>query len=952
MMWWLRRLHRNLFREHSVVLGFAGAHLAILNFLSMFRFTSSSISLVRSSLLVAGSLFLVAKMTAAERGQEVFESRIRPLMVKYCGDCHSDGVTKGDYAFDEYKDYSALLADFRSWDHLRQQVATHVMPPEKKEKPSLAERDEIVSWIEDTIFWSDPARPDPGHVTRRRLNRAEYNNTVRDLLFVDSRPADQFPPDDSGYGFDNIGDVLSLSPILMEKYLRAAGEISAAAMTVKAADKVNLNLKADSFWNHKGQSSEDAGVRWFFSDATAASKFSVPVRGTYDLTVNVSANQAGAEAARVALSVSEGSGVVELGTFDVKKEFAGEKTGWQSVVVPALISPGEHRLYVRFVNDFADPSSTDPKRRDRNLALRDAKVAGPRGLMPPQPTRFLAWLLAGKSAGLPGLALSGEDFQTGQGTSQRDIGSILLASNGMVKHPLEITEAGKYRVVLKVGAQQAGSDLAQFDVTIGSVKQGPLSVKTREQAPDWVTLEMDLPVGKHELQVRFLNDFYDEKTHADRNFWLHQARVEGPIPGEALAEADVLQMAQRMAQRLFRRPLNEEEKRSWLALTSQALKEGEAPLDALQVVLEGMLVSPSFLFHSLPVAAGTVADGAASIDEFSLASRLSYFLWSAPPDERLLELAGKGQLRQQLPTEVRRMIQDWKGWSMTENFAGQWLQLRDMDIVSRDTRQFPEFKGGISYAMKRETQMFFNRILRENRNVMEFLTGDYTFVNERLARFYGLSGAKVKGDTFVEVSLKGTPRKGLLTQGSILTLTSNPTRTSPVRRGKFLLENILGTPPPPAPGGVPPLDEKKVRQSGLTLRQQFAEHRSNASCAGCHAFLDPMGFAFENYDAIGRWRDQEKGKPIDAAGSLVRGQEFKDLEELVGILTRDMSEEIISNLAEHLMTYALGRGLTYSDKNAVREVVSKTRKSGNGFQDMVIAICESVPFQKMRVGVK
>jgi hypothetical protein len=194
-----------------------------------------------------------------------------------------------------------------------------------------------------------------------------------------------------------------------------------------------------------------------------------------------------------------------------------------------------------------------------------------------------------------------------------------------------------------------------------AVKQGPLSVKTREQAPDWVTLEMDLPVGKHELQVRFLNDFYDEKTHADRNFWLHQARVEGPIPGEALAEADVLQMAQRMAQRLFRRPLNEEEKRSWLALTSQALKEGEAPLDALQVVLEGMLVSPSFLFHSLPVAAGTVADGAASIDEFSLASRLSYFLWSAPPDERLLELAGKGQLRQQLPTEVRRMIQDWRG---------------------------------------------------------------------------------------------------------------------------------------------------------------------------------------------------------------------------------------------------------------------------------------------------
>jgi Protein of unknown function (DUF1588)/Protein of unknown function (DUF1592)/Protein of unknown function (DUF1585) len=292
------------------------------------------------------------------------------------------------------------------------------------------------------------------------------------------------------------------------------------------------------------------------------------------------------------------------------------------------------------------------------------------------------------------------------------------------------------------------------------------------------------------------------------------------------------------------------------------------------------------------------------------------------------------------------MIGDYRAWSLTENFAGQWLQLRDMDIVEPDTRRFPEFKGSVANAMKRESQSFFDHILRENLSIIDFLNADYTFVNEKLAKYYGLR--QVKGDKFQKISLQGTPRGGILTQGSILTLTSTPTRTSPVKRGKYLLENILGTPPPPAPGGVPPLDDKQVRMSNLTLREQFAQHRSNASCAGCHAFLDPMGFAFENYDAIGRWRDQEKNHPIDATGTLVRGQQFKDLAELRTLLARDMADDFTRNLSENLLTYALGRGLDYSDKPAVQEVVRRTKSAGYKFQDMILAICESLPFQKMR----
>ena len=292
------------------------------------------------------------------------------------------------------------------------------------------------------------------------------------------------------------------------------------------------------------------------------------------------------------------------------------------------------------------------------------------------------------------------------------------------------------------------------------------------------------------------------------------------------------------------------------------------------------------------------------------------------------------------------MIGDWRASSLTDDFAGQWLQLRDIDLISPNDRVFPDWKGGIGSVRKKESQMFFSHILYENRNVIEFLNADYTFLNEKLARFYGING--VKGDKYQKVSLQGTPRGGILTQGGILALTSSPTRTSPVKRGKYLLENILGTPPPPAPAGVPPLDEQKAKSSKLTLRQQFAEHRSNPSCAGCHAYLDPMGFAFENYDAIGRWRDQEKKQPIDASGALVRGQTFANFADLRTVLVHDMSDQFVKNLAENLLTYALGRGLEYSDKPAVREIQRRAKAADNRFQDIILAVCESVPFQKMR----
>jgi hypothetical protein len=476
-------------------------------------------------------------------------------------------------------------------------------------------------------------------------------------------------------------------------------------------------------------------------------------------------------------------------------------------------------------------------------------------------------------------------------------------------------------------------------------------VTAKNQAPQWFKAEAELPAGRHEIQVWFLNDFYDEKTRQDRNFWLHQLTLEGPVDaGGGIATPAVPLLVEKLGTRLFRRPMLDEEKSKWQSFAALALKEGLPPLEALEYVLRGMLVSPSFLYRTEPQPAGEIQHDIALVDEFSLASRLSYFLWSAPPDDRLQQLAAKGELRQSLATEVKRMIGDWRGWSLVEDFAGQWLQLRDIDLASPNERAFPDWKGGIANSLKKESQSFVDHILRENRSVIEFLNADYTFLNDKLARYYGIQG--VKGDKYQKVSLQGTPRGGILTHGSILTLTSTPTRTSPAKRGKYLLENILGTPPPPAPGGVPPLDEKKSRSSNLTLRQQFAEHRSNASCAGCHAFLDPMGFAFENYDAIGRWRDQEKKLPIDASGSLVRGQTFQNLAELRNLLVRDMGDQFVKNLTENLLTYALGRGVEYSDKPTVEAIMRKAKATGYRFQDLILAVCESVPFQKMRVSPK
>ncbi|MFM7844861.1 MAG: DUF1592 domain-containing protein, partial [Planctomycetota bacterium] len=379
----------------------------------------------------------------------------------------------------------------------------------------------------------------------------------------------------------------------------------------------------------------------------------------------------------------------------------------------------------------------------------------------------------------------------------------------------------------------------------------------------------------------------------------------------------------------------------------------------IEVAITALLVSPEFLFrYEGPRQPETaVANEERSekqetlqkqeLSDFELATRLSYFLWSSMPDEELLAVAERGELRQAsvLAAQTRRLLGHKKSIALAENFASQWLNLRGLEEVTPDTARFPSFNAAVKQDLRKETELLFDTILREERSIFDFLTADFTFLNERLAKFYGVE--EIKGGQFRRVSLEGTPRLGVLTHGSILTLTSNPTRTSPVKRGKWIMENILGTPPPDPPANVPELEEVRGAQPAASLRKQMEIHRANPQCAVCHVTMDQLGFGFENFDAVGRWREREGEQLVDASGELPGGSKFSGPRELVTILTRKKAE-FSRTIAERMLTYSLGRGLEFTDRCAVDELVKVLEREDYRLQALVLAIVQSEPFRLRR----
>ncbi|MBG28727.1 MAG: hypothetical protein CMI31_01825 [Opitutae bacterium] len=765
------------------------------------------IGLILSSFTCSGcsgesSAETVSTMSDHAKALDRYSEYIEPVLAEYCYDCHGDGAEKGDIALDEHPSRSELVKDVKLWKRVWENLHRRNMPPGRKPQPGDEERELVMQWIEREVFLFDPSKPDPGRVTIRRLNRTEYDNTIRDLTGVDFHPAKDFPADDTGYGFDNIGDVLTLSPVLLEKYFAAADEI-----VDKALGSANIPSKSHKIGANRlrGDGSRSGDFITLSMNGVTRARMSFPRVGEYRLRVQAYGSRAGKELAKMQIRLSGKT----LATFEVKEE--SPATGMYEAKAK-IDRPGDREVEVAFINDFYDPRNSNPRLRDRNLYVEWVEV------VPPPDRRNKA-------------------------SSSRNL------------------------------------------------------------------ILPDRP------------DQLDDKDYAGLVF-------------------------RKFASRAFRRPATSTELEGILGLYDTAISQGDDWEQAIRLPLKAMLISPNFLFRGEFQPSPNNPKKVHEVDEFALASRLSYFLWSSMPDKELFDHAFNGTLRKNMRRQIRRMLRDPKAKSLASNFAGQWLQLRDLDLVTPDPKRFPQFDDKLRGSMRRETETMFHYMLSENRSILDFLTADYTFVDERLARFYALPGKY--SEKFTKASLRGTYRGGILTHASILTVTSNPTRTSPVKRGKWVLDNLLGTPPKDPPENVPELEENTRSEKGLTLREQMQIHSEDARCASCHTVMDPLGFSMENFNAIGLWRAREHGKLITTDGKLPTGESFEGAVELQRLLARVRRESFVRCVAEAMLIYALGRGLEYYDRPALDEIYEKVEIRGFQFNSLIEAIAESIPFQKRR----
>ncbi len=757
------------------------------------------------------SSFLVAIAVGQVLGQEEIAQDIQPLLKKYCYKCHGNKRTKADLNLEALGGKPDFIRKGNTWEKVSSMLRQLEMPPEEKIQPSDNERLFLVEFIDAELAkfdCSDPAMPvNPGRVTLRRLNRSEYNNTVRDLFGVDYRPAADFPNDEVGYGFDNIGDVLSLSPILMEKYLSAAEQITAKAIRtdipayppeqhIRAKrwgtrdDSQSVRLENDDYWGMWRNGSID--IRYPFKSG-----------GEYVLSINAYATLAGLEPPKMEVRLDDKS----VRVFEVKVI----KDERRDFIVKLKPSKGVHKISVAYLNNYVNDDSPDPALRgDRNLFVKSTTVIGP--LDAPQP---------------------------------------------------------------------------------------------------------HLPESHRRVIVR-------------------QAK-----PGESRQVAR--ESLAQFAEKAYRRPVAEKEVNRLLSFVDMVMADGGTLEEGMQLATQAILVSPHFLFRWELDTRPVKDEPNRLLNDWELASRLSYFLWSSMPDAELFRLAKRGELTQPdvLAAQVRRMVADPRSRALVENFAGQWLQTRNLDGVTPDPLIFPSFDDDLRAAMKRETELFFGAVMKEDRSVMELIDANFTYLNGRLARHYGIDG--VSGSKFQRVSLgKDSGRGGILTHASILTITSNPTRTSPVSRGKWILEQILGTPPPPPPADVELLSEDEQSVQSGSMRQRFEQHRAKPECATCHEKMDPIGFAFEHYNAIGAWRDMDGKFPIDSTGELPTGEKIDGADGLKKVLKS--KETFIRALCAKMLTYSLGRGLEYYDKCAIEEVCKDLMSNDYRFSALLNGVVNSKPF--------
>jgi hypothetical protein len=745
---------------------------------------------------------LLFPLTALHAASSTFDQAVTPFVTQNCLLCHNEKAHTADLNLSAFHTQADLDAKREVWERILSRVEKGEMPPQGMPRPTPAQLDLFAHYLQGEFARMDASqKPDPGRVTARRLNKFEYNNTVRDLLAVKFKPADDFPADDSGYGFDNNGDVLSLSPVLMEKYLAAAEKIAKTVIPSDALPKATQE-------RHKRPANRHA-----LPDDYAV-KHNFPAEGDYTIRVNVSGRH---DPMNLVFRIDG----TQAGEYLVDTDRDKPRIAEFQVHIPY----GEHELSAALTFDSA------------------------RVLPPPPPPKTDA---PPKKAGKP----------------EPDPSLNYIEVLGPY-HPLPPPPSESYKRLFVCG-----------------------------HAP-----------GHHT---------------------------------EACARLDLTNLANRA----YRRTATPQEVDALVHFVNMAQQQGDSFEDGMRVALEAALISPRFLFRMERDPDPGNPSAAHRLSDFELASRLSYFLWSSMPDAELWRLADRNQLRdpEVLSAQVKRMLADPKSNALVENFAGQWLELRNLNSVKPDPDKFPEFPA-LRADMRRETELFFDSILHENRSILDFIDGKYSFLNERLAKFYGVPG--VQGEQFRRVDLSAVPeRSGILTQASVLTVSSYPNRTSPVIRGKYVLENILNDPPPPPPPNVPSLDDSTVGMV-RSMRAQLEAHRANPVCASCHTRMDPLGFGLENYDAIGHYRTMDGKFPIDSTGTLPSGKSFADAAQMKVIL-RTNGLAFAQCLTEKLMTYGLGRGMERFDKPAIQEIGKTVAADGYRFDTLILEIAKSMPFQMRR----
>ena len=754
------------------------------------------------------------------------------LVGKYCLSCHNARARTAGLALDAV-DFANVPKDAAVWEKVIKKVRSGAMPPQGMPQPDAVGRSALISFLETTLDRAAAARPNPGRPALHRLNRVEYQNVIRDLLALDVDAASLLPADDSSFGFDNVADVLGVSPVLLERYIAAAEKISAMAV---------------------GDPAYPA------TDTIHRVRFDLTQTGHID-----------------GLPLGTRGGTLIHDTFPLDGEY--------------VIKPRLWRTNVGFIRGLAYPHQVE-------ISVDGARVQ----------------LV---TIGTP------EDYQTS-----------LMGPDNAVK----IIEARmQTRVTLKAGPHAIAVTFVQ--------KTGALPPTLLQ--PYLSTLDPVDSDGVPRFETVTISGPYRPAGPGDTP---SRRRLFTCRPGkgasEAAEEACARQIITALARRAYRRPVTDADVAPVLTFYQTGRSRGGFD-DGVQLAVQRILSDPEFMFRAERDPEGSPSTY--RISDLELASRLSFLLWSSIPDDELLTVAAQGRLKDPavLERQVRRMLGDRRASALISNFAGQWLYLRNLRNVVPSKDEFPDFDDNLRQALQRETELLLEYVMKQDRSVVELLTADYTFVNERLARHYGIPG--VYGTHFRRVPVINDARRGLLGHGSILTVTSQPNRTSPVLRGKWILDNLLGTPPPAPPAMVPPLKDNNERERPLTMREQMEEHRANPACASCHKVMDPLGFALENFDGVGAWRSSDARVPIDSSTELADGTRIAGPSALRQNLVA-RPEMFVGTMTEKMLTYALGRGLEVYDMPAVRGIVRDAGRSDYRFTSLVLGIVKSVPFQMRSKG--